>query len=80
MYNDNSIYYAGIHEFTDIKELIMCSLDIFMRKQIFEGKVPIDYNKNAIYVYKFNKFSYHINGYDVRNCINASEKVDVSYD
>lgn len=80
MYNDNSIYYAGIHEFTDIKELIMCSLDIFMRKQIFEGKVPIDYNKNAIYVYKFNKFSYHINGYDVRNCINASEKVEVSYD
>ena len=81
LYNDKSFYYfSGIHKFDSVETLLSKAISIFLANNVFCGNIPENYSLSNIFLYKYVKPKYHINGYEMREHINLSEKIGVSYD
>lgn len=78
MFNDNICYYSGIHEYENIIELLTDFRNIFIKNALLKEFIPKNYNINNIYIYKYKKPKYHINGFEMREHIDKSELINVS--
>ncbi len=74
-FDNEDFHYRGIHEYKDINELLENFKSIFFKYLIFTKKVEKDSSINNIYIYKYNKPKYHINGFQMREHINHSELI-----
>ncbi len=72
MFEDEDFYYRGIHEYSNIDGLLEDFKLIFSNYLLFTKKVEKNYSIDNIYIYKYNKPKYHINGLEMREHINNS--------
>lgn len=75
MFNDNSCYYSGIHEYNNITELLQDLKNIFIKFSLINNLIPIEYDCSNIQLYKYEKPKEHINGYEMRKHIDNSIKI-----
>jgi len=73
MFQDKKCYYSGIHEYDNLKELLKDFKTIWVKFALVNKMIPENYNKNNIFIYKYDIPKYHINGIEMRNHINNSE-------
>lgn len=67
-YKDNNIYwfeprftsFSGIHKYNSVEELLGELKNRFIQNSVNKKLIPKDYNKNQIYIYKFDKPKYGI--------------------
>lgn len=75
MFNDDTFYYSGIHEYNNILELLDDVKKCFIKYSLLHNYFDENYNPDNIYIYKYSKPEYHINGYQMREHINNSIKL-----
>lgn len=75
MFNSKECYHSGIHEFDNIKDLLEYFEKVFIKNAIFQNWILENYDKHKINIYKYKEPKYHINGYEMRNHVNHSEKI-----
>ncbi len=72
MFNNENFYYSGIHKYSNIYNLLNDVKRVFIKNAILKEAVPKKYDDSKIYLYKYSKPQYHINGYEMRNHIDNS--------
>lgn len=72
LFNDNDFNYSGIHQYSNIFELLKDVKKVFIENQVLRGNIPKNYDDSKIYLYKYNQPNFHINGYEMRNHIDNS--------
>lgn len=72
MFADKDFYYRGIHEYNNINELLKNFKLIFLNYLLFTKTIEKEHNMKNIYIYKYNKPKFHINGFEMREHINNS--------
>ena len=77
MFNDESYYYSGIHDFKNINELLQDAKKRFIDKSLISDLIPENYNNNNFYIYKYKKPKAHINGFQMREHINKSILINI---
>lgn len=80
MFNDSNCYHSGIFAFDSVNSLINSVIKVFLDKLILDGKIKNNYDISKVFVYEYDSPSYHINGCEMRNHIDLSRKIEVSYD
>lgn len=76
MCNVSSFCYSGIYQFENISVLLNQVCEVFLKiNSKYYSLLPNNYNPDKIFLYKYEKFPYHINGHEVRNHIDNSEKI-----
>lgn len=60
MFTDERYYFSGIHKYNTIEELLQNLKRRFVENALIKKFIPEDYNKNRIYMYKFDKPEYGI--------------------
>lgn len=75
MFNNNDLNYSSIHEYNNIKELLKDAKKIFLEYNLLVKNIPEDYDESKIFIYRYNKPKFHINGFEMREHINNSEKI-----
>lgn len=69
--------YSGIHEYRNIKELLTDFKNKLIKYLQIEGKIPINYQEDDIHIYQYERPRYHINGYEMRQHIDHSKKINI---
>lgn len=77
MFNDKDCYYSGIHEYNSISELLTDFKNNFIKFSLIKKTIPQNYDINKIYIYRYTKPKYHINGYQMRQHIDNSTFIDL---
>lgn len=72
--------FSGIQEFDNLNDLLNFVIDAFLKNATQSGTISCNYDKDSIYVYKYLAPNFHINGHEMRNHINNSERIEVMYD
>ena len=52
----------------------------YIKNFIGNGSIPFKYDKNKILLYKYSQPAYHLNGHEIRQHINNSERIEINYD
>lgn len=73
--NDNEDITSGIIPYKNIKELLKEFKSSFINLCLKNKTIPDNYDKSNIYLYKYQKPNYHINGYEMRRHIEKGEKI-----
>lgn len=72
--------FSGIVEFDKLDDLLKFVIYGFLKNCIGNDTISKDFDENNILVYKYYSPKFHINGVEMRNHINNSEKIEVIYD
>lgn len=80
MYNDSNSCYNGINVYDSLKELLKAATREFIKSMLLRKNIPTNFDRDQLYIYKYIKPRYHINRCEMRNHINASERIDVLCD
>ncbi len=75
MFQGKNCYYSGIHEYNNLNDLLHDFKKIWIKNAIINDLIPKNYDKNSIFIYKYDKPKYHINGYEMRDRINNSKLI-----
>lgn len=75
-----SYQFSGIIEFENKRELLSFVMDAVIKNFIGNGSIPFKYDKNKILLYKYSQPAYHLNGHEIRQHINNSERIEINYD
>lgn len=75
MFNDKICYYSGIHECENISELLKNFKNIFIKNALLKNFISKNYDFSNLYLYKYEQPNYHINGLQMRNHIDNSERI-----
>ncbi len=75
MFQNKDCYYSGIHEYTNLNDLLNDFKVIWIKEAIISGMIPKNYDDKNIFIYQYNKPKYHINGYEMREHINNSKLI-----
>ena len=75
MFQNKDCYYSGIHEYSNLNDLLNDFKAIWIKEAIISGMIPKNYDDKNIFIYQYNKPKYHINGYEMRDHINNSKLI-----
>ena len=75
MFNDNDFNYSGIHQYSNILELLKDVESVFIKNAVLKNTIPKNYDNSKIYLYKYEQPKFHINGYEMRNHIDNSQLI-----
>lgn len=75
MFQNEDCYYSGIHEYKNLQDLLNDFKKFWIKYAIINKMIPKNFDKSNIFIYKYNKPKYHINGYEMREHINNSELI-----
>lgn len=67
--------YVGIHEYKALEELLDDLKEQFIKSALENKFIPQNFNKKNIFIYRYQKPKYHINGFEMRDHINSSELI-----
>lgn len=75
MFQNKACFYSGIHEYNNLNDLLNNFKKIWIKNAIINDMIAKDYDYNKIFIYKYDKPKYHINGYEMREHINNSKLI-----
>lgn len=75
MFQNEDCYYSGIHEYKNLQDLLNDFKKFWIKYAIINKMIPKNFDKSNIFIYKYNKPKYHINGYEMKEHINNSELI-----
>lgn len=77
MFNDKVYYYSGIHGYDNILELLKDFKRVFIENGVLKNFIDKDFDDKKIYIYRYDKPKYHINGCEMREHINNSVLIEI---
>jgi hypothetical protein len=75
MFDSIDCYYSGIHEYNNRNDLLNDFKITWIKDAIISGIIPKNYKEENIFIYRYSKPKYHINGYEMREHINNSNLI-----
>lgn len=73
MFESKDYSYSGIHEYSNLKDLLEDLKNKWIKVALKNEFIPKDYDEDNIFIYKYGKPKYHINGCEIREHIDNSK-------